>query len=273
MRYNHNRTVAHLNCLFCEDKRQRMYIFLDRMNFYCHNCGRKGEHYEIKELIENIEKQVKNEKPVNKVKPEIKNELVTWENFPDVAKTYILSRLPEDLIKQYKILFCKSGEFKNRIILPVYENGNIVYFQARSINKYELPKYKNPTKEMLGKGKSEIVFNLENQGKETILHEGFLNAISVKPHGIAIFGKSISDCQIHKILNHGIEKITVFLDYDALKEALNICQTFINYGLQVKLAVLKENDCNGCPILGQKALENAITLDKWKIMKAYAKGR
>jgi len=47
---------------------------------------------------------------------------------------------------KYSIGYCESGKYKNRIILPSYnENGELNYFTARDFYDYSNKKYLNPT--------------------------------------------------------------------------------------------------------------------------------
>ena len=94
------------------------------------------------------------------------------------AKQYLLDRgLTESDIVFYKIGFCFHGEFKNRIIVPSFnESGQLNYFIARAFDKSYL-KYKNP------KCSKDLVFNelLIDWSEPVVLVEGFFDSVMGLP--------------------------------------------------------------------------------------------
>ena len=107
------------------------------------------------------------------------------------------------------ILVCHSGKYKNRFIIPVYENGIMVYFQGRSMNDYIEPKYLNPVVQ-----KESIILNKEyfDPEKYIIITEGLIDAFMVENNqGTTCLGASISDDFLEKILCFS-RKIIIALD-------------------------------------------------------------
>ena len=144
----------------------------------------------------------------------------------------------EDIIK-YNIGYCEFGDFSNMIIIPSYDaNGNLNYFTARNFNKNSSIKYKNPDV-------SRNIICLEhfiNWNVPIILCEGMFDAIAIKRNAIPLLGKTIQKNLMKKIINSTVQKIYIALDKDAIKQALNFCETLINEGKEVYLLDINDKD-------------------------------
>lgn len=135
--------------------------------------------------------------------------------------------LRPDQIFYYKLGFCSTGKYKNCVILPVYEEGKLVYFVGRNIYQ---KRYMNPTKPSRG-----ILFNYTNQ-ESVILTEGIFDAIAVGYNGIALLGKFLKEDQ-KRLLIKGLPKtIYVMLDEDARQDAITIAQALAKVLPNVRLA-------------------------------------
>jgi len=143
-----------------------------------------------------------------------------------------------DILK-YNIGYCEFGVYSNMIILPSYDsNGNLNYFTSRSFNKNSKIKYKNPDV-------SRDIIGLElfiNWNVPLVLCEGIFDAIAIKRNAIPLLGKNIQPELMKKIINSSVEKIYIALDKDAIKQALNFCETLMNEGKEVYLVDINEKD-------------------------------
>lgn len=161
------------------------------------------------------------------------------------ALDYLLNRnISYDKIERYKLGFCISGYYSNRIILPVYDCKNeLIFFVARSYFANVDKKILNPSKELTGVGKSEILYNINNNidKDEVIINEGPFDAISTD--GVALFGKIASDEQLHKIKKLKARNVTIMLDSDAVKYAYELADKLYGYK-KVYICELKEGDPN-----------------------------
>jgi DNA primase len=144
----------------------------------------------------------------------------------------------KDIIK-YNIGYCESGLYSNMIVIPSYdEKGNLNYFTARSYDKNSKIKYRNPDI-------SRDIIGLElfiNWNVPIILCEGMFDAIAIKRNVIPLLGKNIQSSLMKKIINSKVQKIYIALDKDAIKQALNFCETLMNEGKEVYLVDLEEKD-------------------------------
>lgn len=141
-------------------------------------------------------------------------------------------------IKRYEIGFCASGQYRNMIIIPSYdEDGSLNYFVGRNFGPSDY-KYKNPkvSKDILPLGLH------VNWTSPLIICEGMFDAIAIKRNAIPLLGKTIPKKLMHKIVKSSVKQIFIALDDDALKQAFEHCETFLNHGKEVFLIELKGTD-------------------------------
>jgi DNA primase len=146
----------------------------------------------------------------------------------------------EDIVK-YNIGFCYDGPYKNRVIIPSYdETGSVNYFIARAFID-EMTKYKNPPTD----AKSAIGLELFiNWDAPIILLEGMFDALTVKRNVIPLFGKIIHEKLLAKLVRSTVNRIYIALDPDAIKNALKHAEMLMSYGKEVYLVELDGKDAN-----------------------------
>ena len=102
-------------------------------------------------------------------------------------------------------------EYSGRIFIPFYENGELVYFLARSYTGSEL-RYKNPP------GLStDVIFNYDNIDDTVFIFEGALDALSLDNYpGTAILSNRMREGQAKKLMGiQSIKNIVFVPDKDA----------------------------------------------------------
>lgn len=110
---------------------------------------------------------------------------------------------------------------RNRLYIPVYQNGKLYGYQARVIKDdpdRRKQKYVNP----VGMKKSKLLYNLDNAKHQNavVICEGPIDVWSVGPSGVAIFGSDCSSYQLNLIGEHFNGKLIVIaLDGDAICKA------------------------------------------------------
>lgn len=128
------------------------------------------------------------------------------------------------LIDKYRIVY---SEYMGRVVLPVYINGVLAYYQARAVHKGQTPKYINPRTD-----KSEIRFtSLQNSDEPTlVVTEDILSAIRVGEvkgyRGCSILGTTASAADINYINSYS--KTVLWFDPDA---AGRTCTTVLSRSL------------------------------------------
>lgn len=107
-----------------------------------------------------------------------------------------------------KFRFCMRGPYEGRIILPVWNRGSLVYFQARSFNPpNRQPTYLNPNVER------PLFFPFLPE-KTVILCEGYFDALAIGKGAAATFGSELTNKQIKQLLSLDPEHIIVSFDPD-----------------------------------------------------------
>lgn len=146
----------------------------------------------------------------------------------------------EDIVK-YNIGFCYDGPYKDRVIIPSYdENGNINYFIARAFID-GIQKYKNPPID----AKSAIGWELYiNWDAPIVLCEGMFDALTIKRNVIPLFGKIIHEKLMKKLVRSTVNRIYIALDPDAIKNALKYAQELMTYGKEIYLVELDGKDAS-----------------------------
>jgi len=157
------------------------------------------------------------------------------------ALKYTRSRnITNNEIIKYNIGYCSSGRYNNSIVIPSYDkNGNINYFISRSFEADPFRKYNAPRC-----NKNEII-GLEyliNWNVPIILCEGIFDAIAIKRNAIPLFGKSISQALMMKLVENNVKTIYIALDNDALKDSIKHCEKLLNLGKEVYLIELDGKD-------------------------------
>jgi len=120
---------------------------------------------------------------------------------------YLIKRkFSNEMIEKSNIFF---SEKENRVIFPVYEKSELVFYAKRAIDNHPL-RWINSVSHGV-----DPIWNLENVGETVYLFEGIFDAVRMWPNGVSIFGKNLSDGQLKKIINRKFHKIAVILDNDS----------------------------------------------------------
>lgn len=146
----------------------------------------------------------------------------------------------EDIIK-YQIGYCEDGAYRERIIIPSYDNtGSINYFVGRSFDPEVRLKYKYPES-----SRDIIPFELYvNWNVPIVLCEGVFDMIAIKRNTIPLLGKTLTPTLMKKITNSKIKKVYIALDNDAMKMALTHCESLMSMGKKVYLVSMEEKDAS-----------------------------
>ena len=188
------------------------------------------EPFQIKNVILS---RLNKEQKLNKEKIELPN-------YP-LSKTetdYLLSRHfnPKELIEKYNIQGGGwVGDWKNRIIIPIYLGGKLISWTSRTIIKDREPRYKNLENELSVIDPKKIFFNLDNcYGKSVALLEGPFDVLRFGDNGICGFGITLTKTQV-LYLSDRFKKIYILFDNQriAQKKAKEYGMTLQGQGLDV----------------------------------------
>jgi hypothetical protein len=218
-----------LSCPHCPaGKTPKLYVNVEMGVYNCYRCGFKGRIkylYKYPEVISKLEEQMtlaeynklKTFKPLETKNVDILKELnpVREVFFEDPQYDYLLFRgWTPDLIDLYRPLVSLNPRFKDRVILPVIENDNIIYYTARSMDPKATQKYKNPSisrKTVIFKSliPESVLFP-----KDVVIGEGIFDMYKV-PNGLGLLGKTVSEENESQLLDILASKDNIYICLDA----------------------------------------------------------
>lgn len=239
--------------------------FNSEKNVY--KCWKCGEHGHISKLVAKYGSKEDNKKLSLILSHDITNSLRVFKNIheknenivcplPDgytpilessnskmqeIALNYVTKerKIDIDQLLKYKIGYTEIGEYKNRIIIPSFNDiGKINYFEARSYLGIKPSYYKPDEKAFKNfKGqipdKYDIIFNEKNINWDlpVYLVEGVFDMFRI-PNSIPMLGKTPSWLLIKKIIENNAT-IIICLDEDAIKDGIEIYEMLESLGLNV----------------------------------------
>jgi len=256
-------TEFNARCPICNDsqknpRKKRFYLKYTPENggvYNCFNCGKSGNFIDLYSRIKgissnqafkevnnynfsNLKESLKKKKQPNKKEtevlniPEFSNLKRDWTGLDETQEgiiinnyKYILRKFVQErrLPKNYPFYIAYKGDYKNRIIIPIFgQYGEVIYFQGRATNSDIKPKYLNPSLS----DKKMIIMNLHkfDPYKYIIITEGPLDAILVGNQGTCVFGSTITDKFLEILMKKTNKGIIVALDNDetGIKETMKI---------------------------------------------------
>ena len=183
----------------------------------------------FEDLFLNINKQE------NEIELELPSEFQSLANktLPVTAKpalNYLHERgLTKEDIVRWKIGYCFSGEYENRIIIPSFgEKGKLNYFIARTYNGGRF-KYKNP------QASKNVVFNelFVDWNKDLVLVEGVFDAINAG-NAVPILGSTLrANSKLIREIVLNDTPIYIALDPDVIDKERKIIQTLLEYDIEL----------------------------------------
>lgn len=219
-------------------------ISYDQNTFYDANSKYNETDLAIFDLLERVNSLFKLE--FNKLKNSKLNDFYTSRKLtPQLINDFdigyadplVFEKIFSDEINQNKLLFIRAGLintntdtfiFKNRVTFAIRNNdGKIVGFSARSIDKNEKPKYINSSESKLFQ-KSQILYNYylaKNNIKDNtlIICEGFFDVIALYKanfkNSVALMGTALTNKHLPFLKD---KKIVLFLDGDEAGQSASI---------------------------------------------------
>lgn len=160
-------------------------------------------------------------------------------------------------VVDYGLLWCAGGKYDRRLIFPVWEGKQLVYWQARAMweggqNGDRFIKALNPPKMVGAAGPTDVVMNLERARhyKRVTIVEGPIDCIHTGPDSVCTFGKKISPLQIEKMRQAGVQGVDLMWDgptdsepQGAWPEMFKVAPTLsVAFGVDVRLVFLPKGD-------------------------------
>jgi len=252
-----------ISCPFCGDPpstHNHLYINTEKKVFYCFYCG---EHGSLKKLLDYVGEEGVRLEPRKGITEKKKYPPIDFSQFYPVtgventndrlAFTYLRGRgLSREEIEQYQIHYAAYGRYFGRVIVPIYEEGVLVCFVARSFLHFIEPKYLFPHHGETLLTTAEALFGYDEARKAEseqvyILVEGIFDAMAINRtleelRGIALLSKHMSKGQLYKLLRLPTNLFYVMLDADAHSDALKVGKQLSEWGREVRICFLEEGD-------------------------------
>lgn len=212
-----------VDCPFCGDRKQHLYINKTTGAWICFRCGQSGHDTKFTKFKNPYQRQSQETAVailLRKLFPEPPMEKKPGMVLPGWSKElrgsatleYLNRRgISSEKVQEYKLLTTNDDKY---VLVPFYENGKLVYYQLRSTDG---PGKLNPSKHASnGFGKSDFLFGYDNAKDtgELVIVEGWADAIISGSDSVAINGKMLSRRQAKKIIELKPSRITLMLDGD-----------------------------------------------------------
>tara|TARA_A100001011_G_C14308389_1_gene844331 strand:- start:2598 stop:3557 length:960 start_codon:yes stop_codon:yes gene_type:complete len=257
-----------MRCFVCGDSRKnqskkRGYYYKNTCSYYCFNCGTNLHGVKIVSTLENRPfKDVKTEYLMERYGKNFKSKKEKY-NKPkfELKLDEFTNKLPQDVFKYLedrKILkapfLSEDAEFlydenTNRLVIPWYLDERVVYYQKRTLDETQQPKYLFPF------GVDKSVYNIDKVDPAfpyIFVLEGALDSIYVY-NGVAIGGKNITQHQ-RKLIKTKFpkHKIVYFLDNHHNESAM-----------KTHLLRLAEKEPSSSFLLFPDAMKNIKDINQW----------
>ena len=152
-----------------------------------------------------------------------------------IAK-YLVDR-KVDLLK-YAFFFSIEDRFIDRVIIPFYRNGKLIYWQARSIDKNEKKRHDNAPV-----SREAIMFNYDKvftvSSTPLVVCEGVFDAMMLD--GIAILGSKLTAAKI-EILKQSRRKLVFIIDKD--ENGKHLAEEVLSHGWEICFTPEGSHDLN-----------------------------
>jgi len=257
--------TINVNCPFCAmggplgpDPSNHCGIFKETMKFNCWRCNKKGSFAFLVAILthsklEYCERMIQDmgvfleDDPVSQVQRMLRREELSTtkeekNEFLGLPRQFIEVTADMDfpLIDDYlerrdlyiedltdrKCGVCRTGPYMNRLIIPVYEDRELVAFQAADMTGRAMVKYKNSDNDM------DYLYGLDDIREDglMVLTEGLMDQWRVNEHAVCTFGASITEKQQTRIIDSKVQQLVFGWDGDAYwkaREAADYFRPFI----------------------------------------------
>lgn len=244
-------------CPKCKHHKKKLSVNLEKNKFQCWVCGFRGNN--VRRLIRRFgsftdqQEWAKFDNSVEiasfeeafSMQQETEENVLQKIDLPEEFKTLCSDNLSlaskpilrflyqrgvsdADILK-WKIGYCPSGEYKERIIIPSFDDdGDVNYFVARTYGN-DWMKYKNPP------ASRDIVFNelYIDFDDDLIIVEGVFDAV-VAGNAVPILGSSLREGSklIKKIVEHDTP-VYIALDPDVEAKAMRLIKKMLTFDIEV----------------------------------------
>lgn len=271
-----------LKCQCCHDYKVRAGFKFDngKVGYNCWNCGSSAQYEELSNKMSNkmrdilhafnVEKdeinEVINSGFFSKDKDEATISLASINKIntktPEVtfpAETFRLGNSEQDEdtqidiieylddrkvdVTKYPFYYSLLKEYENRVIIPFYRDGKLIFWQARSlVDDPNIKRYLNSVG-----GREAVMFNMDKLNSYSnlplLVSEGVFDAMMFD--GIAILGSKLNDAKI-KLLHTSNRELIFVIDKD--NNGRHLAEQVLNEGWKISFTENGTTDLNNSVI-------------------------
>ncbi len=220
---------VNIRCPFCDDSSNHLGMVIRNPKVIrCWRCGTKSLNklieelgHDPKDILERYDGELDKDdlfvsKPKLEPKPVI---LPPYRKLGFMEINYLHNRGFDKFNKRHRLyedwgIFSGGnvGEFKFRIIVPIYQDGKLISYQGRDYTGNQTPKYKNYS----GANLKDTLYGIDGvKGDRVIITEGVFDVWKLgKGNAVATFGTEYTLKQLRLLIEKGIEKVVIAFDSD-----------------------------------------------------------
>ena len=245
------------NCFWCNDFGNHLGINLDGKGFSCFRCGERGNAVKLVMEIEQCSSSqafkiikkfedlsIIQTQPIREVHANVVNlPIGVSKRFPEFHLNYLENRNfdPDLLIRKYDLYAGGVvGDFKYRIVAPVYLDKKLITLVGRDITDRSDKRYKAlAISKSIATVKSSL-YNIDSVKDSVIIVEGIFDCWRIGDGCVATFGTKFTHEQI--LMFRGLKRAFVLFDAEAAKEANHIATDIASVVPFVEVISLNEGD-------------------------------
>lgn len=250
------------SCIFCGDHSNHLGINLSTNIGSCFKCGIKVNPLKLIQEVDSCSftraKQTITQfilKDFSHLVPKVRSNAEktmfppgTSDTYLPIHSKYLLSRRYDIqfLERKYDLRYTGPGcnDWRFRVVIPVYLNGEIVTYVARDCTDKAEIKYKNaPIEQSILQAKHSL-YGLDEikEGGNAILVEGILDKWRVGSGCVATFGTQMTQEQVLLLGRKKINCVTMLFDQDANAKAEALAYSISSVVKRVECIFLEEGD-------------------------------
>ena len=244
-----------IQCVFCGDMGFHLGCHTGSGGLTCWRCGKK----DIISFIAKVERVTKSEafkifRKFSKFQDfkereqphitEIEEMKYLTKIFPPLHREYLEKRNfdTDFLIKKYDL--CAGtvvGDFKFRVVAPIYLNNRIVSLIGRDITGYENLPYKILSNEKSIIPAKHTLYNIDSVEKDAIIvSEGITDVWRIGEGCVATFGTQFTNEQL--LLLQGLNNVFILFDSDAKSQAEKLASSLGGLVNHIEILTLDKGD-------------------------------
>jgi hypothetical protein len=245
-----------INCLFCIDHSDHLGINLHTKAFNCYKCGETGSALKLVKAVEGISSTAEAFRVMEQFvggafvprerhyQSKVIFPIGSSKNFPMMHSEFLRGRGydPKEVIKKYDLLACGPiGQFKHRIIIPIFANKRIQSFVGRDVTRKSSSPYVNSSENVSVKDAKHCLYNIDNVlGSAVIVVEGIFDAWRIGDGAVATFGTRYTHEQL--LLLRGMKRVFIMFDSDAIPLAYKMAHDLSSLVKNIEVLELDEGD-------------------------------